>query len=144
MVGKSMKKSSIDVLLTRSSRKPMVTVSPEDSVVSAAQAITSAGVGLALVMKNGEMVGVISERDLVAKWVCSKDFPKMLIVADIMTRSVEVVSPQETVFDCYLRFSARNCRHLPVIDSFGQVLGVLSMRDVTGYVVQQLSEGEGT
>ena len=136
-----MKKNTIDALLSANPRgRQIVSVSPTDSIETAAQLMSRAKVGLVVVLEGKALVGVLSERDIVRKWICGKVYPQSVLVQDLMTKDVEVVTYKDTVFDCYLRFVARNCRHLPVVDPFGQVLGVLSMRDITGFVVNALSE----
>lgn len=136
-----MKKSSIEILMSTETKiREIVSVVPGDSVEIAAKKMTENKIGLVVVIEAGKLVGVLSERDVVGKWVCGEKFPQSVKVSELMTRKVETVTADDTVFDCYLRFLAGKCRHLPVIDPFGQVLGVLSMRDVTAYVVDRLSE----
>ncbi len=143
-----MKKLTIDFLLAggrEHGRKPneVVSVHPDDLVLAAALKLKDHKVGLVVVIKDQKLVGVLSERDVVRKWVCGRKFPQPVKVSELMTPNVEVVTPNDTVFDCYLRFIARNCRHLPVVDPLGQVLGILSMRDVTTYVINRLEEHQG-
>lgn len=136
-----MKKNSIEILLSSDSRaRGIISVQPTDAVEQAAKLMTKHNVGLVLVLDGKKLVGVLSERDIVGKWVGGQRFPAPITVSEIMTRDVEVVTADDTVYDCYLRFIARKCRHLPVLDPFGEILGVLSMRDVTAYVVNELSE----
>ncbi|OQW46072.1 MAG: hypothetical protein A4S09_16695 [Proteobacteria bacterium SG_bin7] len=134
-----MKKISVELLL-EGKAKPhdLVTISSGDSVMVAARMMRENNVGLIVVLEKGTLVGVISERDIVQRWVGQKDFPTEVKVKDIMTKDVEFVTAVDNVFDCYLRFVAKNCRHLPVLDATGAVMGILSLRDVAKYVVSEL------
>jgi CBS domain-containing protein len=133
------KKISVELLLEgRAQPEDLVTVSQEDSVVHAAKLMKEKSVGLIVVINNGALVGVLSERDIVQRWVAGKTFPKEVKIKDIMTKDVEVVTAVDNIFDCYLRFVAKNCRHLPVLDATGAVMGILSLRDVAKYVVTEL------
>lgn len=138
-----MKRLSVELMLELQSPKELISVSPEDSVTQAAHIMNKAGVGLVVVQFNHDLVGVLSERDLLQRWICGKSFPQDVKVGEIMTKDVEVVTTNDTVQDCYLRFIARNCRHLPVLDPMGRVAGILSLRDVSKYMVNKLSEIEG-
>lgn len=134
-----MKKISVELLL-EGKTKPhdLVTISADEGVMVAARMMRENNVGLIVVLEKGTLVGVISERDIVQRWVGQKDFPKEVKVKDIMTKDVEFVTAIDNVFDCYLRFVTKNCRHLPVLDATGAVMGILSLRDVAKYVVSEL------
>lgn len=134
-----MQRLTVELMLEKQSR-PLVSVSPEDPISKAAQIMKANDVGLVVVQVKDDLVGVLSERDILQRWVCGPQFPKDVRVADIMTKNVEVVTTNDTIKDCYLRFIARNCRHLPVMDPMGRVAGILSLRDVSNYVVAKLSE----
>lgn len=137
-----MEKLSVELLLEMKARSKhtdgVVAISPELSATEAAQILKEKNLGLLVVLEQGKLVGVISERDIVQRWVSTERFPHPIRVKDIMSKNVEVVTALDTVFDCYLRFVARGCRHLPVVDAVGSVIGVLSLRDVADYVVNEL------
>ena len=135
-----MEKMTLDLLFGKVLRPGhVISVSPKESIANAAKILKKENVGLMIVIDNGHLVGVVSERDIVHRWVGTDRFTENLIVKDIMTSNVEVVSTGDTLYDCYLRFLARNCRHLPVLDPFGSVVGVLSMRDVVKIIVNDLT-----
>ena len=136
-----MQKTSIDLLLDLKSRsKNIASVSSKDTALTAAKMLKKQNVGILVVIDKNKLVGVISERDIVQRWVATDKLTKELLVSEIMSKPVEVISADDTIFDCYLRFVARNCRHLPIVDPMGSVIGVLSLRDVAHYVVSQLSQ----
>ena len=137
----SMKKLTIEFLLDQNAKaRNIIAVSRNDTAKAASQVLTSNNIGVVLVLENDRLVGVLSERDIVHRWVCGPKFPADVKVEDIMTKEVECVTTDDTVYDCYLRFAARKCRHLPILDPLQNVIGVLSMRDVSAYVVDRLSE----
>ncbi len=136
-------KVSVEFLVdSKTHPRRIVSVSPKDDVMAAAKILKSANVGLALVMESDQLVGVLSERDIVRRWVNGTKFPGKMLVQDIMTKKVEYVTALDNVRDCYLRFAAAGCRHLPVLDPMKQVIGVLSIRDVADYLVRELSNYE--
>ena len=119
--------------------RAVTTVSPNDSVIQVSYLMKKHKIGLMVVLDGDRMVGVASERDIVQRWICGSNFPKDIPIKDIMTKGVEYVTTLDTMYDCYLRFVARNCRHLPVLDPTGRVIAVLSLCDVTSYVINQLT-----
>jgi CBS domain-containing protein len=140
-----MKKLTIEFLLDQNAKsRNIVAVSRTDTAKHAAQILTTHNIGIVMVLENDRLVGVLSERDIVHRWVSGPKFPADVKVEDIMTKDVECVTTDDTVYDCYLRFNARKCRHLPILDPMKNVIGVLSMRDVSAYVVDRLSEEETT
>ncbi len=136
-----MKKVTVELLLEEKARPTdLVMVGQDESVLHAAKLMRDHNVGLIVVIDKGVLVGVVSERDVVQRWVAGKTFPQEVKIKDIMTKDVEVVTAVDNVFDCYLRFVAKNCRHLPVVDAMGSVMGILSLRDVAKYVVSSLQQ----
>ena len=138
-------KISVEFLLeSKTGPRHIISLSPKDNILKAAKVLKDANVGIALVMQADKIVGIISERDIVRRWLNSKTFPKAMLVEEIMTKKVEFVTAFDNVRDCYLRFVTVGCRHLPVLDPMMQVMGVLSIRDVADYMVRELSKTSGS
>ena len=111
-------------------------VSPDATVYDALQLMAARNVGAVLVLNDGELAGILSERDyarqVVLKGKASRDTP----VRDIMTTSVVSVSPERTIDDCMALMTERRIRHLPVLKS-DVLLGVLSIGDVVKAVISE-------
>ena len=111
-------------------------VSPDATVYDALQLMAARNVGAVLVLDDGELVGILSERDyarqVILKGKASRDTP----VRDIMTTSVVSVSPDRTIDDCMALMTERRIRHLPVLKS-DVLLGVLSIGDVVKAVISE-------
>lgn len=111
-------------------------VSPDATVYDALQLMAARNVGAVLVLDDGELVGILSERDyarqVILKGKASRDTP----VRDIMTTSVVSVSPDRTIDDCMALMTERRIRHLPVLQS-DVLLGVLSIGDVVKAVISE-------
>lgn len=132
---------TVEYLLENSAHsKSVVSVKPTDMVMDAAQLMRRHKIGLVIVVENEQIVGVLSERDIVQRWVCSEQFPTPVEVGSIMSKNVEITNTEESLFDCYKRFIKRSCRHLPVLDPLKRVVGVLSLRNVSDYVVNELKK----
>ncbi|MCZ6711172.1 MAG: CBS domain-containing protein [Gammaproteobacteria bacterium] len=110
-------------------------VHPEDSVYDAIRSMADHEVGALLVMVDGNLVGIISERDYARKVILRDKASKHTSVAEIMTREVINASAHDLVRDCVAKMKQHHIRHLPVIDS-GAVVGMLSLRDLFSCIIE--------
>ena len=108
----------------------VVTESRHDSLSSAAEIMWRQQTGSLLVTEAGQIVGIITERDLLRAVALGAD-PERTTVDEAMTAEVYTVPPDTQLQEAARAMAARWIRHLPVVDG-GRLLGVVSMRDVTG------------
>lgn len=116
-----------------------VTESAADSLRSAAEHMWREQTGSLLVTDGGQLVGIITERDVLRAVALGAD-PARSSVDEIMTAEVFTVRPDMPLQDAAREMARRWIRHLPVVQG-GQVLGVVSMRDITG-IFAALSPGK--
>ena len=113
---------------------------PEDTVFEALKLLAGYEVGALMVMDQGRVVGVLSERDYTRKIALQGRSSKDTRVKDIMTRDVLYVTPQATTNQCMALMSEKKIRHLPVIDGDGTVLGMISIRDIMDDIIADHEE----
>src|ERR1700694_5073669 len=89
-------------------------VTPEDSVLHAIEVMATRHVGALLVMQQGVLLGIISERDYARKVILKNRPSHDTPVSDIMTSPVVSVAPEETVHHCMELMTNGRFRHLPV------------------------------
>jgi CBS domain-containing protein len=87
--------------------------------------------GLPVVNKSGQMVGILSEYDIIARVGQNKQIDSSCFQGDLpYTKQVEAVN-EDTTLDAILdRFISAKCRRLPVLDKSGRLVGIISRRDV--------------
>jgi CBS domain-containing protein len=107
-----------------------VTESQQDSLRSAAERMWRQQTGSLLITEGGQLAGIITERDVLRAIAFGAD-PDKTSVDEAMTAEVYTVAPDMQLQDAAREMAARWIRHLPVVED-GQLLGVVSMRDVTG------------
>lgn len=107
-----------------------VTETPQDSLRSAAERMWRQQTGSLLITDQGQLMGIITERDLLRAVALGAD-PDKTTVDDAMTAEVFTVAPDMPLQEAAREMAARWIRHLPVVEA-GNLLGVVSMRDVTG------------
>jgi len=111
-------------------------VSPESSVFDALKLMADRNCGALLVMVDGRLRGILSERDYARKVILLGKSSHELSVSEIMSDKVVCVSPAQTVDDCMALMSSKRIRHLPVLEG-GNVIGVLSVGDLVKAVIEQ-------
>jgi CBS domain-containing protein len=111
-------------------------VLPTDSVLHAIEIMATLHIGALLVMTEGSLLGVMSERDYARKVILKNRSSSDTRVADIMTASPITVSPQHTVRHCMELMTEGRFRHLPVTES-GRVVGMLSIGDLVKAVIEE-------
>jgi CBS domain-containing protein len=110
--------------------EPTVTESAHDTLRSAAETMWRQQTGSLLVAEGGQLLGIITERDLLRAIALGAD-PDKTSIDEAMTAGVFTVPPDMPLQDAAREMAARWIRHLPVVED-GTLLGVVSMRDVTG------------
>jgi CBS domain-containing protein len=114
-------------------------VAPHESVLRAIEIMATRYVGALLVMNEGSLLGIISERDYARKVILKNRSSHDTPVSDIMTSPAISVTPEDTVHHCMQLMTEKRFRHLPVMKA-GRVVGMLSIGDLVKAVIQEQTE----
>ena len=108
------------------------------TVLELAQAMVERNIGAVPVLREGELVGIFSERDLMRRVVAGGLDPAATRVGDVMTDDPLTVDPNEELETCMVLMRRHGFRHLPICE--GKLLrGMVSLRDI---MLHDLSEKE--
>lgn len=124
---------SIRQLLERKGSEVWST-SPDSSVYEALQLLAEKDVGALLVLQDGELVGVVSERDYARKVVLRGITSMKTPVKEIMTEDVITVGPGSTVEEAMALMTDKHIRHLPVLEG-ESIVGVVSIGDLVKAII---------
>jgi CBS domain-containing protein len=108
-------------------------------VYDALKTLSEKDVGALMVMDEGVLVGVFSERDYTRKIALAGKASRDTRVEEIMTSTVMTVSPKTTTDKCMALMSQKKIRHLPVVDG-ATVLGMISIRDIMDDLLKDREE----
>lgn len=111
-------------------------VPPDATVYSALQLMAEKEIGALLVLKNSELVGIMSERDYARKIVLQGKFSKDTLVQEIMSTKVIYVSPKISSEECMALMINKRVRHLPVFEEH-KLTGLISIGDVVKALIDE-------
>lgn len=119
-------------------KSDVLTMKAQDSILDACIAMKKRRVGSVLVTDQGKLAGIFTERDLLFKVVGEGKELKGLTLKDAMTSNIKIAHPEDSVADSMRRMTQGHFRHLPVVDSNGEVIGILSQGDFVAHTWSDL------
>ena len=111
-------------------------VSPDTTVYDALKLMAEKEIGALVVLEEGKMVGIMSERDYARKVILKGKSSRETTVRELMTKEVYSISPDKSVEECLALMTAAECRHMPVIEN-GKLVGFVSMGDVVNAIISE-------
>jgi CBS domain-containing protein len=119
-------------------------IEPEATVYQALKLLAEQDIGALVVLDEGRLVGIFSERDYARKVALKGKSSIDTPVRDVMSSHVLYVRPDQSVDDCMALMTEHHFRHLPVLDG-DRLVGVVSIGDLVksvishqGYIIEQL------
>jgi CBS domain-containing protein len=114
-------------------------VAPTDSVYHAIAMMAEKQVGALMVIFEGKIVGILSERDYARKVILKGRTSREMTVAEVMSFPIIAVSPDHTVVECMKIITDHRIRHLPVLDG-ERLVGMISIGDLVNWIITEQSE----
>jgi CBS domain-containing protein len=122
----------------------VATVDPGALVRDAADVLSTRRIGAVVVVDDQRrVVGILSERDVVARLASDGGACLDLEVAELMSRTVTTSDGTETTEDLMALMTARRFRHVPVVDDDGVLVGIVSVGDVVKATIERLRDEKG-
>ena len=115
------------------------TTLPGDTFAHVAKLLHDNGISSVVVLDGATLAGIVTERDLVNVVASGLD-PKAVTVGERMTRDLDTVGPKTDVAEAAEHMARLQIRHLPVVYR-GELVGIISIRDLTSWAAEELSGG---
>jgi CBS domain-containing protein len=119
--------------------KEVYCVAPSDMIIDTIKTMADKAVGTALVMQDGKISGILSERDVIRKVVVAGQSPDNVKVEDIMTKDVMVGQTDSSIDECLQLMTGERIRHLPVVED-NEVAGIVSIGDLVKFKLSEQDE----
>lgn len=127
------------------------TVSPSQSLAEAAEVMKGEDVGSVPVVEEGRLAGIVTDRDIVIRAVAERRDPQTVKVADVASRELVTVEPEQDLDEALALMARHQVRRLPVVEA-GQLVGMLAQADVAveakekkvGETVEEISKPTST
>jgi CBS domain-containing protein len=120
--------------------RPIVTVSRTTTVFEAIEIMAASQVGSVVVVDEGRLVGIFSERDVMLRVVLEKRNPQITQVEEVMTSPVQTIQLRMTADEALKLMVQEHIRHLPVVDDRGKAQAIVSMRSLLQEKVSELNQ----
>jgi CBS domain-containing protein len=109
-------------------------LAPEATVFDAVAMMADKGIGALLVISEGSLVGIVSERDYARKVILKGKHSHEISVREIMTSPVITITPDHSVDDCMRVITQHRIRHLPVMAG-DELTGMISIGDIVKSII---------
>src|SRR5262245_23309280 len=108
-------------------------IGPGATVLEATQKMNQHKLGALLVMADGQVAGIFTERDVLRRVVAEQRDPSTCTVGEVMTSEVLCCKPDDDIDEISSIMQQKRVRHVPVCDSGGRILGMISIGDVNAF-----------
>ena len=128
---------TIEVIMNQKNRQ-VWSIQPDATVYDAVALMAEKNIGALVVVENGNLVGIVSERDYTRKVMLRGKRSRETLVREIMSTQLTTVDPKQSVDDCLRSMTEKRIRHLPVVKD-GEICGVISIGDLVKHVISAQS-----
>jgi len=106
------------------------TVEPTTSTVEAAQIMREEDAGRVPVVEGDQLVGIVTDRDIVLRVVAEARDPRTVTVGEIASRQLVTIDPEQSVDEAARLMAEHQVRRLPVVEEDGQLVGIVAQADI--------------
>jgi CBS domain-containing protein len=114
-------------------RRTLIATRPEATVRQATRLMNDHGIGSLLVTRDGRLIGIFTERDVLRRIVAEGRSPDTTTVGEVMTGDVFCCPPQASIEEVADLMRRRRVRHVPIVDAADTLVGLVSIGDVNAH-----------
>jgi CBS domain-containing protein len=120
--------------------KPVKTLAPGETCQQAARLMRSENIGSVVVARDGEPLGLVTDRDLAMRVLADAQDPTVLRVEEVMSPQPIFISERRSLDDAIATMRDIGVRRLPVVDQVGQLQGIVSLDDILAHIARQIGQ----
>ncbi len=113
------------------------TISKNSTVFDALKLLAEKKIGSLMVIEDGQVAGIFTERDYARKVGLIHGIPEEICIEEVMTKELITVGPNKSVRECMVLMTNNHIRHLPVMEE-GKLVGMVSVGDVVKDLIEEL------
>jgi CBS domain-containing protein len=121
--------------------RELVTVGPHYNVADVASLMDAKRIGSVIVLEEDRVLGILTERDIL-KVIGAGEDPKNVAAHEALSDDLYTIGPDASVDEAARQMTKAKVRHLPVLSDEG-LIGILSIRDLVGWSVRDVTEAAG-
>jgi len=116
------------------------TVKIGDSIVDAAKLMKGEETGIAPIVEEGRLIGVVTDSDITLRVVAEGRDPHTTRVEDVASRDLVTIDPDQALDDALAVMESHDVKRLPVVEEDGTLVGIVAHADVLRHVEAERSE----
>lgn len=124
----------IKTILSQKTRNAIFSIPSSATVYEALVLMADKNIGAVLVIDEGQLVGIFSERDYARKGILKGRTSQETHIHEVMTAKLLTVSPEQKIEDAMVIMSEKHIRHLPVIEGT-ELIGIISINDLVTAII---------
>ena len=118
--------------------KDIVTINSDDTILEACKRYNRYKIGCLLVLREGNMAGIVTERDIIKRSIIMPKDPFEAKVEEIMSKDIITISPTADVKEAAIKMGTNNIKKLPVVLDDGKPVGIITITDIVNLVPNML------
>jgi CBS domain-containing protein len=124
--------------------RPIITVSPDQNIATACQLLREKNVGCLVAVENGNLSGILTDRDVALKVTGEKKDPQQTKVRDVMSANPQHIAVSKTLHDLTWLMHTYHVRRVPIVDEGNKVVGMVTLDDLIMLLGQEMADiGQG-
>lgn len=112
-----------------------IVLNEETSITEALRQMQEARRGCVLIQKDGKLCGLVTERDILVKYIGNREASHFTL-KEIMTTTISTLSPDASLIQAISVMAKGGYRHVPLVDDSGTILGVVAARNLVNYIAE--------
>jgi CBS domain-containing protein len=120
--------------------RPLITVSPEQTIVEVCQLLQEKNIGCVVATENGRVRGILTDRDIALKVTGAKKDPQHTKVREVMTTNPASISVDKGLHELTALMHSHHVRRVPIVDGTGKPLGMVTLDDLLVLLGEELSD----